>query len=205
MRLDSTFCTVSIGLACFIGCSAGSGSQSPGGDGDGDGDVVGDGDGDGDGDISGDGDGDIVVEGTGGQTMEEKPPAVIEETLPDGFTAATHMSETPFGGWKVLGLLADYDEPASNSCANVLRLVIRDFSHSHIDFGSENPATWASDGLNGWYMGHVLPDLDPTTQKPVVHPHRMPQDVMEAFEQWYVNIEGVNGPYVMDLWLEPDA
>src|SRR5690606_38645578 len=133
MRFLSTFCAVSLGLAFYVGCNAGSGSNTPGGDGDGgDGDVSGDGDGD----IPGDGDGDIVVDGTGGEMGEEKPPAMIEETLPAGFTAATHVSEPPFGGWRVLGLLADYDEPASNSCANVLRLIIRDFSHSHVDFGS---------------------------------------------------------------------
>lgn len=182
-------------LVCLSACKAGSGADGgDGGDGDGDGDgdnLVNLGDGDGDGDV-------LIIDGTGG-AGEMKPPAKVETSLPSGFTAANF-----FGGWRVLGPLEDFEEPAENSCANVLRVVIRDFPHSHVDFGSEKPATWAADGLGGWYKGQILPDLPEDTRKPVVSPTRTPLDVMEAFEDWYVNLPGVNLPYVMDLWLQPD-
>lgn len=125
----------------------------------------------------------------------EKPPAVIERTLPAGFTA-----ETANGGWKVLGPLADFAEPTENACANVLRVIARDFTQAHVDFGEEKPATWTDPGL---YTGHVLPVL-PEDRKPALNPARSPLDVIEAFDDWYLNVEGVNVPYVMDLWLQPD-
>lgn len=184
-------------VACaagFLACSASGGTaddEGKGGDGD---NIVPLGDGDGD---EG-GDGDLKIEGTGG-SESMKPPAKIETELPVGFTAASF-----FGGWKVQGLLEDLAEPAENSCANVLRVVIRDFAHSHVDFGSEKPATWAADGLNGWYKGQILPDLPSDTRKPLVNPNRTPLDVMESFEDWYVNKPELNLPYVMDLWLQPD-
>ena len=63
--------------------------------------------------------------GSGGSV--DKPPAKIDETLPAGFTA-----ETANGGWKVLGLLADFNEPSQNVCANVLRTMVhRGTSHRH--------------------------------------------------------------------------
>lgn len=140
--------------------------------------------------------GEIILSGSGGSGGSiEKPPAKVEETLPPGFTA-----ETNFGGWKVVGALADFDEPSENVCANVLRAIARDFTQAHIDFGEEKPADWVSPGL---YMGHVLPDL-PADRKPDINPARMPLDVIEGFDDWYKNLPGVNVPYVMDIWLQPD-
>jgi fibro-slime domain-containing protein len=138
----------------------------------------------------------IMIGGSGGGGgIVEKPPAVIEETLPAGFTA-----ETANGGWKVIGALADFSEPTDNACANVLRVIARDFTQAHIDFGEEKPATWTDPGL---YLGHVLPVL-PEDRKPDINPARSPLDVIEAFDDWYLNVDAVNVPYVMDLWLQPD-
>src|SRR5689334_20247617 len=53
--------------------------------------------------------GDFNPAGTGGGGGTTNPPPKIEETLPDGFTA-----ETGFGGWRVVGPLADFNEPAKN-------------------------------------------------------------------------------------------
>jgi fibro-slime domain-containing protein len=140
--------------------------------------------------------GEIILSGVGGGGGSvDKPPAKIEETLPPGFTA-----ETTYGGWKVVGLLSAFDEPSENVCANVLRAIARDFTQAHIDFGQQKPASWMSPGL---YTGHVLPDL-PADRKPDINPARMPLDVMEAFDDWYVNKDGTNVPYVMDIWLQPD-
>lgn len=139
--------------------------------------------------------GDEIIVGSGGSGGSDKPPAKIDETLPAGFTA-----ETTNGGWKVLGLLADFKEPSDNVCANVLRTIARDFTQKHVDFGQEKPATWVDPGL---YTGQILPGL-PADRKPVVNPSRMPLDVIEGFADWYKNLDGVNVPYVMDIWLQPD-
>lgn len=137
-----------------------------------------------------------VTDSTGGAAPVM---AVIETALPAGFVAAD-----AWGGWKVIGSAEEYEAPESSSCANVLRLIIRDFSHDHIDFGSLKPASSMSDRLGGVYQGQVLPTLDPSTFKPVVNPERTPLDVMESFQDWFVNLDGVNQPYVMDIWLQPD-
>lgn len=142
--------------------------------------------------------GDLILTSSGsgsGGDPGDKPPAKIEETLPPGFTA-----ETGNGGWKVAGLLAEFNEPAENVCANVLRAIARDFKQAHIDFGQQKPATWTDPGL---YTGQILPTL-PDDRKPVINPSRMPLDVIESFDDWYKNIDGVNVPYVMDIWLQPD-
>ncbi|APR79135.1 Multiple EGF-like-domain protein 3 precursor [Minicystis rosea] len=131
--------------------------------------------------------------GAGGSMV--KPPAKIDETLPPGFTA-----ETSYGGWKVLGLLKDFNEPSENVCANVLRVIARDFTQAHIDFGQEKPSTWMAPGL---YTGQILPSL-PADRKPDINPARTPLDVIESFDDWYRNIDGVNVPFVMDMWLQPD-
>lgn len=134
-------------------------------------------------------------EGSGG-SVSQRPPAKIEETLPAGFTAELQ------GGWRVLGPLADFNEPSENVCANVLRVVARDFTTAHLDFGQEKPASWTADGLQGHYVDLVLATLG-DDRKPVINPSRTPSDVIEHFSDWYVNTESVNVPYVMDLWLEP--
>lgn len=131
----------------------------------------------------------------------DRPPAVIERTLPPGFTPARNETHHPdgMGGWKVLGPLADFDEPAENVCANVLRVVARDFVQAHPDFGQQKPASWQAPGL---YVDQVLPAIG-EDRKPVINPARTPSDVIEQFSDWYVNTEATNVPYVMDLWLEP--
>ncbi len=123
-----------------------------------------------------------------------RPVAVIEETLPDGFTAETS------GGWKVIGPLAEFDEPSENVCANVLRVIARDFSSTHVDFGQHKPPGQSVQEL---YLGLVEATLGPD-RKPVVHPDRSP-NVIDDFSDWYVSTAETNVPYVMDLWLEPKA
>ncbi len=155
----------------------------------------------GDGDSIGDGDF-VIGDGTTLETAmatSSGPPAMIVTTLPEGFTAGT------FGGYKVLGKLEDFEQPATNTCANVLRLIVRDFTQAHVDFGQEKPATWTADGLEGLYPGQVLAELPPDTRKPLINPARMPADVIENLSDWYVTTEGVNIPYVMDIWLAPHA
>lgn len=126
-----------------------------------------------------------------------RPVAMIEETLPDGFIAQTH------GGWRVLGPLADFDEPTENVCANVLRVVARDFSASHVDFGQHKPPTPPGEQAQELWLGLVQSTLG-GERKPIIDPERDP-GVIDDFSDWYVNTDGTNVPYVMDLWLEPKA
>ncbi len=128
---------------------------------------------------------------------EPKPEAMLVDTLPADFVPAGKG-----GGYKIVGKLEDLELEASNSCANILKVVVRDFVTSHVDFGERKPEPFMNDGL---YLGQLLPDLDPTTRKPSVDPSRMPLDLIEGFGDWYTNTPSVNLPYVMDLWLEPQA
>jgi fibro-slime domain-containing protein len=192
-RLSSRALGLSVGvLVLAASCAADDmpGSRAPVEDGEGDGD--GDGDGDDQNEETGDGDGDGDADDD--QEEDDRPMEVVG-TLPDGFTPGTTA-----GGYQVLGTLEEFEEPTDNSCVNVLRAVIRDFQQAHIDFGEEKPATWTAPGL---YTGHVL-DMLGEDKKPVINPDRTPLDVIESLDDWYRNIEGVNAPYVMDLWLEPD-
>lgn len=146
---------------------------------------------------SGDGVGSIIdpIEDGGSGGSESKGVAMLVESIPEGFTAGTTA-----GGFRVEGPLANYEAPDDNSCVNVLNVVVRDFTQAHIDFGQEKPSPWQAPGL---YTGQVLPQLG-DDRKPVVNPARTPLDVIEGFEDWYQTIEGVNEPYLMKIWLEPD-
>jgi fibro-slime domain-containing protein len=53
------------------------------------------------------------------------------------------------------------------------------------------------------YTGQVLAELG-EDRKPVINPARTPLDVIEGFEDWYTTIPGVNEPYLMKIWLQPD-
>lgn len=164
-----------------LGCSA----DGPGGGGDG---------------TSGDGTGGDSSTIGGGSLGDPnvKPPATIEETLPDGFTAAQGRadgsdSESLRGGWQLVGPLADIGEPSKNSCANVLRVLIRDFEHTHVDFGAPKEPQNA--------LGMVASMLG-DDRKPV--PTGAVPSSAQSLGDWYVNIDGVNVAYVLDIWMEPE-
>ncbi len=135
--------------------------------------------------------------GEGGGDSGATPGGEVIESLPGGFIEAENG-----GGYKVIGPLKDLDLDEENNCKNVLRVVVRDFLQSHIDFGQEKPSTWMPPGL---YLDQVLPHLDEDTRKPIINPDRMPSDVIESFDEWYRTTEGVNLPYIMDIWLEPQG
>jgi fibro-slime domain-containing protein len=115
-------------------------------------------------------------------------PVEILRTLPAGFTAAdAEHPETSRGGYKVLGALADVPPP-SGECANILRIIVRDFQGSHDDF--EN----ASD----WNKYEVASPIGQTRK-----PEKTSTSGPLHFEQWYQNLPDVNQPFAMDIWLEP--
>jgi fibro-slime domain-containing protein len=119
------------------------------------------------------------------------PIVKVTETLPDGFTSAIAG-----GGYKRIGLLADLGNPNGDDCANILRGVVRDFELSHVDFGGPKEPADAT-GMVG-PLGSPLG----TDRKPVRAPNVHPA-VAQSFADWYNNVELVNVPYVVDVWLEP--
>jgi fibro-slime domain-containing protein len=143
----------------------------------------------------------IDDEETGGTGTGGAPPTMIITTLPAGFTAAEGaLSGTDAdqlrGGFQLIGALADVPSTETTACANVLRVLVRDFTtFTHPDFGGlKTPAD--ATGMVDVALG--------TDRKPVRAVDVYP-DVAVQFADWYTNVDGTNVPYVVDLWLEPDA
>jgi fibro-slime domain-containing protein len=115
-------------------------------------------------------------------------PVEILTKLPDGFTTAdAEHSETSRGGYRVVGALADVPPPMGE-CANILRVIVRDFQGSHDDF--ENAGDWNKYEVVS-PIGSVRKPEKASTTGPL------------HFEEWYQNLPGVNQPFAVDLWLEP--
>lgn len=128
-----------------------------------------------------------------------KPPATILTTLPAGFVPALGNASgadaaTLRGGWKLVGPLAGQAEPSSSSCANVLRVLVRDFEPTHPDFGKPKDPQNAF-GLVEQLLG--------TNRKPV-RSAAFPAVALQ-FADWYANVANVNVPYIVDLWLQPEG
>jgi fibro-slime domain-containing protein len=137
--------------------------------------------------------------GTGG-TGSGSMPAMIIQTLPAGFTAAEGAlagsdADELRGGYQLVGPLADVDGTDSLACANVLRVLVRDFTtFSHADFGGLKPPADAA----GMVEAALGADRKPVRTELLL-------EVAVEFGDWYQNVDGINVPYVVDLWLEPDA
>lgn len=140
-----------------------------------------------------------ISDDTGGTSGDGGTTTMIIETLPAGFTAAEGAIDGSDaaqlrGGFQLIGALADVPDTSTAACANVLRVLVRDFvTFSHDDFGG---GKFPSNALG--MVETVLGD----DRKPV-RTDEYPM-VAEQFEDWYTNVEGTNVPYVVDLWLEPD-
>jgi fibro-slime domain-containing protein len=144
-------------------------------------------------------DGGLIVDDPSGGTGSGGMPTMIIETLPAGFTASegalagTDAAQLR-GGFQLIGALADVTNTETTACANVLRVLVRDFTtFAHDDFGGlKMPADAV--GMVDAVLG--------TDRKPVrteVYP-----EVAVQFADWYQNVDTINVPYVVDLWLEPD-
>lgn len=144
-------------------------------------------------------DDDLITEPIGGDTGSggSGPAVSIIETLPTGFTASEGAADGSDaaelrGGFRLVGPLADLSEEEPPPCANILRVLMRDFvTFDHPDFG----------GGKGAQLGLVAESLD-ANRKPV--PTEAYPRVAASLSEWYANIEGINVPYVVDLWLEPE-
>jgi len=144
--------------------------------------------------------GGLVIDdvGSGGTGSGGMPTMIIRE-LPAGFTAAEGAlagtdADQLRGGFQLIGALADVTNTETTACANVLRVLVRDFTtFSHPDFGGLKPPADAT-GMVAAALG--------TDRKPV-RTELLPE-VAVQFEDWYANVDAINVPYVVDLWLEPD-
>ncbi len=122
-------------------------------------------------------------------------PAEIITTLPPGFTASANppdIETPPRGGYLRVGALSSVEDLETDGCANILRGIVRDFYESHPDYGEEK-----TDG-----PGFVLNALG-DDRKPVHNGSGTPNTEIVQFEDWYHNVDEVNDPYVVDVWLEP--
>jgi fibro-slime domain-containing protein len=127
-------------------------------------------------------------QGGGAGGMAVGTPVEVLTTLPAGFTAADpEHPETSRGGYKVLGALADVPPP-QGECANILRIIVRDFQTTHDDFEH------ASD----WSAYEVASPIGPTRK-----PEKTSANGPLHLEEWYQNLPEVNQPFAVDLWLEP--
>lgn len=145
---------------------------------------------------------DLVIISAGGQTGSggDGPVVSIVETLPPGFTAAEGAASGSDaailrGGYRLVGPLADLAAEEPPPCANILRVLMRDFlTFEHPDFGGlKSPPNRT--GLVGMMLD-ANRKPQPTDEYPTV---------AEQLADWYTNVEGTNVPYVVDLWLEPES
>lgn len=173
---------LTLGTAGSAGCSTDATDGAPGAGGDG---ALGTG---GSGARSGGSGGGIAVNPGSGASGSATGVVTLIETLPDGFTPADEdHPETSKGGFEVLGPLADVPAP-EGECANILRVVVRDFQASHADF--ENASDWNNFDV-----------VDPigATRKPEKDDTGGPLHL----DEWYQNLDEVNLPFAVDIWLEP--
>lgn len=143
-----------------------------------------------------------TLSASGGQPGE--PPLMIPETPPTGGASGTPVEivrtlpetflpadaenpETSRGGYQVLGPLSEVDAP-EGECANILRVIVRDFQSSHDDF--ENAGDWSA--------YEVLSPIGDTRK-----PEKTSDNGPLHLEEWYQNLDEVNLPFAVDLWLEP--
>ncbi len=131
----------------------------------------------------------ILSGGSGpGGAGSEQPAVEIFDTLPDGFTKADpEHADTSKGGFEVVGPLADVPAP-EGECGNILRVIIRDFQASHDDF----------ENATDWNTYEVLSPIGESRK-----PEKTSENGPLHLDEWYQNLEGVNQPFAVDLWLEP--
>ena len=137
--------------------------------------------------------------------------------LPDGFT------KTDIGGYELgpedTGMAgsssgASGGGPANGNCGNILLGVSRDFKGAnepggHPDFNANIAGSDVTPHLVADTLG---PDQKPvyTSKCEIGNPGSKaecpygPQTTSKAnFDQWYRNTEGVNMPYLVSIWLQP--
>jgi fibro-slime domain-containing protein len=126
------------------------------------------------------------------------PLETLQTSLPSGFVAATGAKAGGDvaqlkGGWKVVGPLGELPEPSQKACANVLRVLMRDFAtFKHPDFGGPK------DPQNALGLVDVALGAGRKPTRTSAYPQ-----VAVKLDDWYATIKGVSTAYVVDFWLEP--
>lgn len=140
--------------------------------------------------------------GDGGGASSVGGSAVDNSVLPDGFTAAN-----TFGGFKLGEQIMDTDAgtggsssgsagAAATNCGSTILAVIRDFQADGMNF----------EATSGDDRGLVQTKLG-SDRKPVFAPSgptKTVQDVAQ-FNNWYRNTDGLNIPFKLDFWFQPNA
>jgi len=150
--------------------------------------------------------------GTGGAVLAEMPSddpdeGVIDTTMPADFTKAD------IGGWKLGPEVSEQDGPdagtasevgRSDTCGSRLTGVARDFMNpnyspesGHPDFGT---------AITELQKGLVLDEIG-AHGKPILGPDIARGNIQspQSFAQWYEATPGVNMPYFLELFLEPNG
>ena len=145
---------------------------------------------------------------------DDAPPGVLFPNLPEDMlaTPATPTGQMPAdfnpaerGGWKLGAPLpadaeaapASADQNRSDGCGSILTGVVRDIAESHPDFGGD---------ITNLRRGLVQDTLGPDG-KPVLSANSRNGFIQSAdsFRQWYNTVPGVNLPYSLAIYLEPNA
>jgi fibro-slime domain-containing protein len=149
--------------------------------------------------------GGVLFPGAGDQLPESgSTPASVNGGMPIGFTA------TERGGWR-LGdpIAADATEATdpvasanedsrADGCGTVLTGVVRDIQESHPDFGGD---------ITNLQRGLVQDALG-ADGKPVLNASNARRGFIQSadsFREWYVSTPGVNQPFSLELFLEPNG
>jgi fibro-slime domain-containing protein len=126
-----------------------------------------------------------------------------DDTAPTTAGTPADFIEAELGGWRLgAALEAGADVPATaedgrSSCGTVLTGVLRDIQESHPDFGGD---------VTNLQQGLVEDQLGPDGRPVLANGFdRGFIDSIGTFSQWYETVPGVNLPYALSLYLEPNG
>lgn len=132
---------------------------------------------------------------SGGEAGAGSGPGPGSNTLPPGFTAAE------LGGYKVHET-SDEDDIDSDDCGSTIIGVVRDFRRGDQEGGHPD-----------FEIGHYIVGAAPNIVADELSSERKPiflnagaSDLVSNqanFDEWYRNTEGVNDPFLVSFWFEP--
>ncbi|HEY3497305.1 MAG TPA: hypothetical protein VGK73_21560, partial [Polyangiaceae bacterium] len=138
--------------------------------------------------------------GSGGSAGSSNGSGGSVYMLPEDFTPADN------GGWK-LGDRVPEDGmtgsagTSSDGCGAEILGVVRDFKRGDQDGGHPDFETFTGDGEQGIVRNDLGSDSKPVYAD---GDHEF-TTTKENFDQWYVNVDGVNEAYFVSFYLEPGA
>jgi len=132
---------------------------------------------------------------SGGEAGAGSGPGPGSNTLPPGFTAAE------LGGYKVHETTNE-DDIDSDDCGSTIIGVVRDFRRGDQDGGH------ADFEIGHYIVGaapHIVADELSSERKPVFLNAGASDLVSNQanFDEWYRNTDGVNDPFLVSFWFEP--